>query len=415
MTRNNLRLVLEGSTRTRRNTNRLCSGPHAVGISDASSLCGILGHAGKRADGLVGIGVNTDSRVGLTVETRIVNGATKITTSSTVGKFSVRTFQLTFEIDPFADTSGGTNSLITDLGTGRSAGTNTRIPHAITRSRVASGLIQEAETTLERASLRGVVVDTSSRLLFALFSSRDRVASIETSSHCWVPNTGRIGSASKETIETARFAANGGGVVVDAHWVSATRISGNVFGASVDARSSVTNHAKRIEYASSEISLLGILVVASVIANTAVDCTLRTRSADKRRGDVRTFLTAHETSGIPEAERVSIGGTAVSIVVLDVAAANTSQIGEGSRNEAHGFRVANLGVEEAAVRFTNLESRVPHGVVERIVDTIVHGGITNFRNDNAAKNTSADVTENTTTVKTAFVERTFGAASDAHT
>lgn len=81
----------------------------------------------------------------------------------------------------------------------RGARSNTVVPHAIRRSRVAGGFVAEAEAALEAAGLRGIVVNAGSGLLFALFGSRDGAAGVEASSHCWVPDASGVGVASKET------------------------------------------------------------------------------------------------------------------------------------------------------------------------------------------------------------------------
>jgi hypothetical protein len=415
LARNDFGLVLEGSARTRRDALRKCGRPHAVLISDTGALSGILGQAREVADWLRRITVDTNDRVGLSVEATVVDGAAKITTSTAVGELAEGALELTLEINPFADTSSCADGLITDSTASRCAGTNASIPHAITRSRVAGGLVVETETALERASLRGVVVDASSGLLFALFGRWNVGASVEASGGRWIPNTVRVGSAGEETVETASLVANVGSVVVAAHHVACTRSGTEMLGASVNTRAGVSNSAEAVCNALDEISLGRILEVASEVANTVVEHALRTSLADKRRSDEGALLTAHETGSIPEAETEWVSSTVLLILVLDAAATNTRDVGPGGRNKAHGFRVADSGVEVAAIRFADLDGRVPHGVVERISQAVIHRGVTNFRNNDATEDTDRDVAENTTTISSAFVQRAIWAARNADT
>ncbi len=388
-------------------------GPHAVDISDASSLSGVFGQARKSAHWGGRISVDAGDRVGLIVETGVVDGTAEIASSTAVGELAVRALELASEVDPFADSGGGTNSGVANSAASRGAGADAGIPHAITRSRVAGSFVGEAETALERACLRGIVVDASASLLFALFGRRNLGAGVVTSGLSRIPDAVRIGCASEETVEAASLVADVRCGVEAAHHIACARGACEVLGASVDTRTSVADGAEAVGQAGAEIGLRGILEVASVIADAVVEHALRTRGANKRRCDDGALLTTHEAAGIPEAETERIGFAVLLIVVLDAAAANAGDVGGSGRNEAHGFGVANIGAEVAAVGLANLDGRIPHGVVERIGHAVSHGGVTNFGNDDAAENTDGDVTEDATAIQRAFVQRAIRAAVNA--
>lgn len=132
-----------------------------------------MGEAGEIAERLGRIGVDALDGVLLSVEAAVVDGAAKVATSTTLGERQIRALAAALEVDPLANASCCADSLVTDALAGGSAGSNTGIPHAVGGSGIASGFVVEAETALERASLRGVVVDASSRLGLALFSGGD--------------------------------------------------------------------------------------------------------------------------------------------------------------------------------------------------------------------------------------------------
>lgn len=166
-------LVLEGRAAAGRDALGQGGRPHAVGILDAGALSGVLGKAGEIAERLGRIGVDALDGVLLSVETAVVDGATKISASTALSERQVRALAAALEVDPFANTSCCADSLITDALTGGSTRSNTAVPHAVGGGGIASGFVVEAETALERASLRGIVVDASSGLGLALLGGGD--------------------------------------------------------------------------------------------------------------------------------------------------------------------------------------------------------------------------------------------------
>lgn len=171
-----------------------------------------------------------------------------------------------------------------------------------------------------------------------------------------------------------------------------------MLGASVDASAGISDRAKRILEAADEGELVGIGVVAGEGTDGGVNCTLRARLADQGRGDEGALLAAHEAVRIPEAEAADVAVAVGLIVEIDAAAADASHV----HQEAHGIGAANLGVQVAAVRLADLDGRVPHGVVERIVLAVGHGGVADFGNGDALKN-AVEGAENAATVGLAFI------------
>lgn len=171
-----------------------------------------------------------------------------------------------------------------------------------------------------------------------------------------------------------------------------------MLGACVDASAGISDCAKRILDAVDEGELVGIRVVAGEGTDGGVHCTLRARFTDQGRCDEGALLAAHEAVSIPEAEATNVAVAAGLIVEIDAAPADASHVHE----EAHGIGAANLGVQIAAVRLADLDGRVPHGVVERIVLAIGHGGVADFGNGDALKN-AVEGAENAATVGLAFI------------
>lgn len=115
------------------------------------------------------------------------------------------------------------------------------------------------------------------------------------------------------------------------------------------------------------------------------------------------LLSASLTLCVVEAEAVS--STLNTVDVLDGAAtcAVHSRVGRWADTLRVGLAIE--CVQVAAVRAADLSNRVPESIVERITETVIAGGITNFGYcDTLLSSRSREVTENATLIHFAFAE-----------